>query len=380
MSRMRFLAFLPILVVIAFVVFWHMTHTMRVALVPAVRAEVLGKTAPGIIYSTIGDMHPLDSRIPSTQAYTIKLDQDGGILWSRAEATDTLDFEKIATDRYTLDHFLNVTGRWDGYYEIFDTAFGVVRTIRAVGNPHTDVHGLAFLKNGNIIVPSYHLEEVNGKILEDYVIQEVTPDDRVVFTWKSLDHVAFSETRAIETRPYWLANHILDYFHGNSIFETKGGDLLVSGRNVSQVLLVDRRTGAVKWRLGGSKSDFTFVHDSLGGFSMQHSVSELLNGDILLYDNGNEHKPAQTRVVEYKLDLTKKTATLVWSYAIKGKFTYAGGSVQRLPDGHTFIGWGFDMDMSASSVRMTEVDVAGAPVLNVYYPAGSGLYSAFKQE
>lgn len=80
------------------------------------------------------------------------------------------------------------------------------------------------------------------------------------------------------------------------------------------------------------------------------------------------------------LDDSDGTATLVWSYQIKGKFTYATGSVQRLPNGHTLIGWGMEVNNSSSSVRISEVDAQGHPVLEIFFPEGAGLYSAHKYE
>ena len=56
------------------------------------------------------------------------------------------------------------------------------------------------------------------------------------------------------------------------------------------------------WRLGGRKGEYRFVDDPLDGFSKQHAVKMLPNGNILLFDNGTDHVPAQSRAVEYRLD------------------------------------------------------------------------------
>jgi len=132
--------------------------------------------------------------------------------------------------------------------------------------------------------------------------------------------------------------------------------------------------------LGGKDSDFIFYNDPLLGFNHQHSVTQLPNGNILLYDNGNLHNPPQTRVVEYKLDEKTMTATLVWSYGIPGRFTYAAGSVQRLPNGHTLIGWGIEDIMDNNKPRITELDENGGVVMNIYFPDNVGFYSAYKIE
>ena len=74
------------------------------------------------------------------------------------------------------------------------------------------------------------------------------------------------------------------------------GDVLASFRNLSQVLKIAWTAhdgfaqGEVVWRLGGRRSDFTFVDtDSsfLGGPCAQHAATELPDGHILLYDDGS---------------------------------------------------------------------------------------------
>ena len=48
-----------------------------------------------------------------------------------------------------------------------------------------------------------------------------------------------------------------------------------------------------------------------------------------------------SRALEYVLDQTNKTATLVWEYRnTPDVFALGMGNVQRLPNGNTMIGWG----------------------------------------
>ena len=50
---------------------------------------------------------------------------------------------------------------------------------------------------------------------------------------------------------------LYDYLHLNSVEVDTDGNLLISARNTWTVYKVDRSTGAVLWRLGGKRSDFT---------------------------------------------------------------------------------------------------------------------------
>ena len=70
------------------------------------------------------------------------------------------------------------------------------------------------------------------------VVQELAlPSGRVLFEWRSLDHVAIEESYADYT------GHAYDYFHINSIDVDADGNLLVSARNTWAVYKLDRETG-----------------------------------------------------------------------------------------------------------------------------------------
>ncbi len=147
-----------------------------------------------------------------------------------------------------------------------------------------------------------------------------------------------------------------DFDHPNSLDVDRDGGLIVSWRNVGEVSKIDPRTGQFVWHLGGPHNEFTFVNDPLNGFSGQHFVRVLPDGDILPYDNGWTHAPYETRVAEYRLDPVARTATLVWQFRHQpAMFTPLLGSVQRLASGDTFIGYGW-------SGLATEVDPTGAVV------------------
>jgi hypothetical protein len=61
----------------------------------------------------------------------------------------------------------------------------------------------------------------------------------------------------------------------------------------------------------------------------------------LVYDDGDLLPTPHTRAVEYALDTTAKTATMVWEYLPNPPiYTLAVGSVQRLTNGNTLVGFG----------------------------------------
>ncbi len=91
-----------------------------------------------------------------------------------------------------------------------------------------------------------------------------------------------------------------------------------------------------------SPSEWSFANDPLNGFKNQHDVRVLANGHILLFDNGDGSNGRPSRAVEYAIDEKRKVATLIWEYRSpeKESFREFMGSVQRLSNGNTLIGWG----------------------------------------
>src|SRR6185295_4979823 len=201
------------------------------------------------------------------------------------------------------------------------------------------------------------------------ILQELDRDKNVVFQWRSWDR--FQITDAIS---HDLTAKSVDYVHGNSIDVEPDGNLIISSRHMNEVTKISRTTGDIIWRLGGRNNQFTFVNEPIS-FSHQHCARRLANGNITIFDNGNFRTPQFSRAVEYAIDEVQKTATLVWQYRHNPDvFTVAAGSVQRLPNGNTLIGWG------TASPTLTEVGADGALVSELTFDAGVGSYRAFRFE
>ena len=85
----------------------------------------------------------------------------------------------------------------------------------------------------------------------------------------------------------------------------------MSGRWMD-VTKINRSTGDIMWRLGGTQNDFTLVGDTYF-FSGHHDIRRLDNGHVTIFDN-NDGTANYSRVVEYDLDEVNMIATLVWQY------------------------------------------------------------------
>src|SRR2546422_8868367 len=96
------------------------------------------------------------------------------------------------------------------------------------------------------------------------------------------------------------------------------------------------------------------------------------SGNYILFDNGNTHNPPFSRAVEYRLDQSAKTATLVWSYRPNPDiFSFALGFAQRLRDGNTLTTFGV-----LGTVH--EVTPLGQVAWKLTLPPGDWIYRAYR--
>jgi hypothetical protein len=193
------------------------------------------------------------------------------------------------------------------------------------------------------------------------VVQELeVPSARVLFEWRSLDHVAVDES-------YVPVGYPWDYFHVNSIDVDADGNLLVSARNTWAVYKVHRRTGRVLWRLGGKRSDFALGAGAR--FAYQHDARSHDGGHVLsVFDNGETH----SRGLVLSLDMKRMRASLLREYVHHPLLhAYKLGSVQLLPNGDALVGWGTDP-------HFTEFSAAGAVRLDATLPHGGENYRTLR--
>jgi hypothetical protein len=133
-----------------------------------------------------------------------------------------------------------------------------------------------------------------------------------------------------------------DYIHPNSLQRLPTGDILVSARHLDAVFIIDKKTGRIKWSLGGKYSKFATlkpVGDPLEGFSHQHSAT-LIDHNLWLFDNGNRFERS-SRIVSYNLDSKMKFAAYKFSFSEpNGKKRSAFGNVQVISNNEVIVGWG----------------------------------------
>ncbi len=210
---------------------------------------------------------------------------------------------------------------------------------------------------------------VNGDIVE------VDPSGAEVWRWRSEDHVADSENTyplCFDLDPGVAEVWGLDLLHINAVDVFPDGDLLVTARHFDAVMRIDKTTGNVEWKLGGTPPmqgvDLAVVNDPRSGPVTPHDGRVLPNGNVSIHDNRFGAAQPTSRAVEYSVQPT--TATLVWSYPatfVSGTL----GSVRRLSDGSTVIGWG-----TGTAPWFEQILADGTKGLTISVPGGLNIYRA----
>jgi outer membrane protein assembly factor BamB len=295
--------------------------------------------------------------------------------------TNTLGTNDFAF--YFVNRQLNATG------SISAVTTGVVTALRPEWL--TDVHELRMQDDGHGYLLAYRLAATNmlsygGKLnafAVDMAIQEVDPAGNLYWHWSPTNFFTHANT----TPDVPLTNRIVDYAHCNSIDIDTDGHILLSTRYFDEITKINRQTGEIIWRMGGSccsNNQFTFINDdqpqngggTFTGFSHQHGVRRLANGNLLFFDNGNLKDPPYSRAVEYNVDEINMTAEKVWSYSHTPPISSTEmGFAQRLDNGNTFISWGG----GTSRTAITEVTPQSNVVFELTLPDGVHSYRAFKQ-
>jgi hypothetical protein len=169
-------------------------------------------------------------------------------------------------------------------------------------------------------------------------LEQIAPDGGVIWSWNEFDHISLADLRGSASNTTGIQ---VDGSHTNAIEITDDGNYMLSLRNMSEIVKIDRVSGEVIWTLGGVASSFVFVNDPENGPSYQHGARELPNHHIILFDNGRYHDPWADRAVEYALDTDAGTATLVWQYQPDPALqALVFGFSERLDGGNTLITFG----------------------------------------
>jgi len=163
--------------------------------------------------------------------------------------------------------------------------------------------------------------EIDGITYAD-TINEVDKEGNLTWQWKVSERLPRDE---FPLQPHYTREH---YPLINSVFPMRDGKhVLASMRSVSAVIIIERATGDIVWKLDSSV------------LAQQHNANELENGNILIFDNG-AYRDGISITFSRAIEVDRTTKEIVWEYRDKRMeafFTPFMGSAQRLANGNTLI-------------------------------------------
>ena len=336
-------------------------------------AEGLGSADPGLLFLGPGPV----SLTGSEQYGPLIVDRAGTPVWFRP-LSPGLQVANFASARYRGKPVLVwwegkvlQSGYGQGEAVVLDDAYREIARVRAAGGRSMDLHALALSAEGTALFTCYpqtvqmDLSSIgaprNSQVLES-IIQEVDiASGRLLFEWRSLQHIPVSASQEPHGEPY-------DYLHVNSIEQLPDGNLLVSARHTWALYKLDRRTGNVIWTLGGKRSQFQMGPGAQ--FAWQHDARQHSEGVLTVFDNGSNGPIAterQSRGLVLEVDEPRRKVALRNAYTSPARLRAgAMGSVQMLSTHRVLIGWGV-------ASHTTEFASDGTLLLDIALP--TGMYS-----
>src|SRR5699024_10287727 len=323
-------------------------------------------------------------------SYDFKLNktEDGDIYYSYLVKANNQD--KISNIGYQTTKAVIM----DENYNVVDEVESLVPTDKLDASP-LENHELIVLDLHHYIISSYYPKEVNnipsdidqnkfGSRVIASTLQEIK-DGEVLWQWQSTDYPELYEL-SIEHNDFTNEHaEYADYVHFNSLaIDPEDNNLIISARNMSSIIKLNRETGDIMWVLGGKGDQFGLSEEQK--FSRQHKLSFLSDGTILLFNNGNvlpkapypvvpddsplHDKKEETSIMKIKIDEENKEVVEYENYPT-GEFSGTRGSVQMLNEKKNIvlIGWGSGENNDAT---FTEKKLSTGEELFVFYPKDEG--------
>lgn len=292
-------------------------------------------------------------------------------LWGQVLSSGAVTWARSFGDGYGLDPRMA--------HEVRSESGKLLRLVDT-GGSIVDGHEYRELPSGNVLLDTYVPETADLRrfggprraAIVSAEVQEVDPAGKVLWRWNSRGHISLRETgrwwRNVLSNPRRrLQRETFDPVHINSIEPRGRREVVISTRHTDAVYGIDRATGKIKWKLGGTRSgkSLQVVGDPatklLGG---QHDARIDRRGRLTVFDNGKD-RPRRPRVVFYRLDLKQ------------GKAIYRGqlndpevtrshccGSARETAEGGWLVSWG-------DNPLVTGFDREGRIAFRLHLPAST---------
>ena len=217
---------------------------------------------------------------------------------------------------------------------------GIVSTTQLgpipIGSWSASYQGIGFLANG--ITPEFPW-------VGDRIVEWDKDTKEEVWSWSTFDYFSMQDFDALGGS--WLPSATgyqeYDWTHVNAVIFSEGESAIyISTRHLSRITKIEYPSGNIVWNIGRDmpSGDVTIGHDL--GFSFQHGLQKLDNGNIVTLDNGNLSETFLgtdhpiTRAIE--ISVNNNQADIVWEYSLASNlFGFASGNAQKLDNGNYLI-------------------------------------------
>ncbi|MBV66729.1 MAG: hypothetical protein CMG26_00065, partial [Candidatus Marinimicrobia bacterium] len=273
-------------------------------------SSLLGVSYPEFTVHINQNPFPQDIFIHSTGGHVQHmaiLDSSLNIKWNIVSSNGKgWDFKVNHNDKLT--YFRKPSNDWSpsggGLFYVMDSNMNEVDTLACANNYKADYHDIQATNEGGYILQAYAKQEIDipqTEVIDSanvLIIQEFDEQHNLIMEWKNFEHMDIQDY----VEELNLNSTYRNWMHGNSIEIDSDGNIILSNRAMSELIKFNRESGQILWRLGGPMNDFTFINDPLNGPNRQHDARRLENGNLMIFDNGDQRLSPYTRITEYELD------------------------------------------------------------------------------
>lgn len=257
---------------------------------------------------------------PSSQGYTAAYDINGDVRWYLTENM-IWDVQRLRNGNIMLssNRLINPPYYTTGLVEM-DLTGKIYYEYVLPGGYHHDVYEL---ENGNLLVAS---NDFDSGTVEDYIV-EIERD-----TGNIVKRIDLKEILPMDEGKNQMATDY-DWFHNNSVwYDSDTNSITLSGRHQDAVVNIDYNSLEINWIVGShdgwSEEYQKYFLDPIGDdFEWQwaqHAAMILPNGDLFVFDNGNNRSKTEedsvkasdnySRGVIYHINTIDKAIEQVWEY------------------------------------------------------------------
>jgi len=218
--------------------------------------------------------------------------------------------------------------------------------------------------------------EADGETIEfdwmgDKIIEWDAETKEEVWSWDVFDYFNMNDYDQLGGIWFEAYNtNRFDWTHANAIwFDEDDSAIYLSSRHLNRITKIAYPSGNIIWNLGYELGSGDIDCGQDIGFSFQHSLAKLENGNILTFDNGNLSRELLNQEIKtsrsIEIDITETDdgceASLAWEYVLPEElYGYLSGNTQKLDNGNylstTIGGGGTSIEVDGSGNEIWEAN------------------------